>query len=294
VAPVQETRDDADIVVLDGAHASRRHAGHGHTVRGTFRVEARQGCGTPTGAWRRVATASEAVGPLALDAVSGGVSSRPVHNICFHGIGSPRRALEPGEENYWISVEAFLRMLDLLAERPAVRISFDDGNASDVDIALDALRARGLSATFFVVAGRLGEVGSLGRDDLRALDGAGMTIGTHGMDHRSWRGLDAADLERELVDARIQIAEAVGHAIDEAALPLGAYDRRLLGALRQLGYTKVHTSDRRVAREGNWLQPRFSVVATDTPETLENEMLATPARASAYWNRAKNRLKRLR
>ena len=84
------------------------------------------------------------------------MSSLSVHNICFHGIGTPKRELEPGEGRYWISVDAFLAMLDVLARRPGVRISFDDGNRSDFDVALDALRARGLSATFFVVAGRLG------------------------------------------------------------------------------------------------------------------------------------------
>ena len=114
------------------------------------------------------------------------------------------------------------------------------------------------------------------------------------LDHRPWRGLAPADLERELVVARARIADAVGHAVDEAALPLGAYDRRVLGALRRLGYTKVYTSDRRVARAADWLQPRFSVVATDTPETLEADMLAAPSRTGALWSRAKERVKRLR
>lgn len=222
------------------------------------------------------------------------MSSLSVHNICFHGIGTPKRELEPGEGLYWTSVDAFLAMLDVLARRPGVRISFDDGNRSDVDVALDALRARGLSATFFVVAGRLGAPGSLDVDDLRELDRAGMTIGTHGLDHRPWRGLAPADLEGELVVARARIADAVGHAVDEAALPLGVYDRRVLGALRRLGYKKVYTSDRRVARAADWLQPRFSVVATDTPETLEADMLAAPSRRGALWSRAKERVKRLR
>jgi peptidoglycan/xylan/chitin deacetylase (PgdA/CDA1 family) len=241
-----------------------------------------------------VATASKIIALVRFDVMSGAVTSEFVHNICFHGIGRPGRELEPGEGLYWISVDAFLAMLDVLVERPGVRISFDDGNRSDVDVAFDALQARGLSATFFVVAGRLGAPGSLDGDDLRELDRAGMTIGTHGMDHRPWRGLVADDLQRELVVARSWIAEAVGHAIEEAALPLGAYDRRVLGALRQLGYKKVHTSDRGAARAGDWLQPRFSVVATDTPVTLETDMLVAPSRASALWNGAKIRVKRLR
>ena len=91
-----------------------------------------------------------------------------------------------------------------------MRITFDDGNRSDVDVALDALRERNLQATFFVLAGRLGSRGSVDADGLRALDSDGMTIGTHGMDHRPWRRLAPLDRERELVGARERIAEAVG------------------------------------------------------------------------------------
>ena len=55
-----------------------------------------------------------------------------VHGICFHGIGVPRRPLEPGEERYWITADAFHTIMDAIAEIPGIRISFDDGNASDL------------------------------------------------------------------------------------------------------------------------------------------------------------------
>jgi peptidoglycan/xylan/chitin deacetylase (PgdA/CDA1 family) len=95
-----------------------------------------------------------------------------------------------------------------------------------------------------------------------------MTIGSHGMDHRPWRRLEPVERKRELVDARERIADIVGHPVSEAALPTGAYDRRLLRELRRLGYSAVHTSDRRPAKTGAWLQPRFSVVAGDTGESV--------------------------
>ena len=100
-----------------------------------------------------------------------------VVNVCFHGIGTPQRVLEPGEDSYWISRDTFLGVLDRVVDRDHVRLSFDDGNASDVEFALPALLERGLTATFFVVAGRLDQPGSLSRDDVRRLHDAGMTIG---------------------------------------------------------------------------------------------------------------------
>lgn len=197
-------------------------------------------------------------------------------NICFHGIGTPRRELEPGEDRYWVGAAVFQRILDDLVTWPAVRISFDDGNASDVAVALPALVERGLTADFFVVAGRLDQPGSLGTDEVRELHRRGMGVGSHGMAHRSWRGMDPSTRERELVLAREHLAAVTGTRIDTAACPLGKYDRGVLAHLRRLGYARVFTSDRRRARPQAWLQPRYSVRRHDTPQSLRAEALARP------------------
>lgn len=197
-------------------------------------------------------------------------------NICFHGVGAPRRELEPGEDPYWVAAGQFHRILDELLTWPGVRISFDDGNLSDLTDALPALLERGLVADFFVLAGRLGTAGSLDRDDVRTLQGHGMRIGTHGMAHRSWRGMDRATRQRELVAARTELAELTGTPVDRAACPLGSYDRGVLSHLRRLGYHRVFTSDRRRARPDAWLQPRYSVRRQDTPESLRAEALVKP------------------
>lgn len=194
-------------------------------------------------------------------------------NLCFHGIGMPDRALEPGEEPYWISADLFHAVLDEVAGRDDVRLSFDDSNASDVEIGLPGLLERGLGATFFVLAGRFGSRGSLDQDQVRLLADSGMGIGSHGMDHIPWRGLDDAHRHRELVEARDRIESVVRRPVDEAALPLGRYDRALLRELRDLGYTAVHTSDRAHARTSAWLQPRFSLVGTDTLASVRTDAL---------------------
>jgi peptidoglycan/xylan/chitin deacetylase (PgdA/CDA1 family) len=193
-------------------------------------------------------------------------------NVCFHGIGTPGRELEPGEAPYWVTADRFREILDELATWPAVRISFDDGNASDVEYGLPGLAERGLRADFFVLAGRLGAAGSLDADQVRALAAHGMTIGSHGMAHRSWRGMDPTTRDAELVAARQRLAEAADTPVEMAACPLGRYDRRLLTDLRRLGYRHVFTSDRRPARAGAWLQPRYSVRHTDTAASLRAEV----------------------
>jgi len=202
------------------------------------------------------------------------MSGTELRNISFHGIGTPNGPeREPDEHRYWVTESAFLRVLDLCAEQPNVRLSFDDGNASDAAIALPALRERGLTADFFPIADRLGTPGNLDDEAVKALATAGMTIGTHGAAHRPWTKVPPADQNTELQDARARIAEAAGRPVDTAACPFGAYDRKVLQALRTAGYRTVFTSDARPAHSGSWLQPRYSVEADDTPETVRTRML---------------------
>ena len=125
--------------------------------------------------------------------------------LIFHGIGTPERVLEPGEAPYWISVARFDAILDQVQAAPRpdrIRLSFDDGNASDHDIALPRLLARGLAADFFVLSGRIGQPGSLSAGQICALAAADMGIGSHGIAHRDWRRTGAADLEAEVTGSR--------------------------------------------------------------------------------------------
>lgn len=189
-------------------------------------------------------------------------------NICFHGIGTCRREREEGESRYWISEDRFSEILDVVEEQSHVRLSFDDGNASDMQVALPELSSRGLTATFFAVAGRLDDADSISASDLRQLRAAGMNVGSHGWAHIPWRHLTPSQQHKEFVEARLLLAEASDGDVDEAALPLGRFDRRVLAALRQQGYRTVYSSDRLPARPDAWLQGRFSVTKDDTAATV--------------------------
>lgn len=200
--------------------------------------------------------------------------------LCFHGIGTRQRELESEEAGYWVSRDQFLAILDEVADWRAVDISFDDGNVSDLEIALPALRDRGLAGTFYALAGRLDQPGSLGAEDLRALVTAGMEVGSHGWHHVPWTGLDARSFRQETSQARSCLAEITGRPVTKAALPLGRYDRRVLRGLKAEAYERVCSSDRAMAREGGWLFPRFSVHAGDGPDSIRM-MVSAAARPSA-------------
>ena len=188
--------------------------------------------------------------------------------LLFHGIGTPGRQLEPGEAPYWISAAQFEHVLDRICAAPQpdlFRISFDDGNLSDHDIALPLLLERGLRADFFVLSGRIDTPGSLGEGHIRALQAAGMAIGSHGVAHRDWRGLDPAALRAELTDSRAVLEAICGHAITTAGIPFGGYDARVLRALRQAGYTTAYSSDRGTMNPHAFLRPRTSIQGAMQP-----------------------------
>ena len=186
----------------------------------------------------------------------------------FHGIGAPRRELDEGERGVWLDRRRFAEILDAVRDRADVRLTFDDGNRSDVDEALPELASRGMHARFFVCAGRFGDPDFVDRVQVRELRDAGMAIGSHGMDHVGWRRLSPAGTQREIVDAKNLLEDVLEEPVEHAACPFGAYDRRSLGALREAGFARVYTSDGGPAGDGDWLVARRTVQRWDTAESV--------------------------
>lgn len=192
-----------------------------------------------------------------------------VRVINFHGIGTPKRMLEPGEAPYWIDVERFKYMLDRIVAHPDRRnlvITFDDGNLSDIEIGLPELLARGMSAEFFVLTGRLEKPGSLSADDTRTLLSSGMAIGSHGVDHQDWSRLPAEALQEELTASKNTLEAICGEPIRFAAIPFGRYNAAVLEAARKAGYDALYSSDGGMMDPAAYLRPRSSV-RSDTSDS---------------------------
>jgi peptidoglycan/xylan/chitin deacetylase (PgdA/CDA1 family) len=186
--------------------------------------------------------------------------------LTVHGIGPAARPLDHGEDRTWITIEQFEQVLDSVVGRTDVRLTFDDGNASDVEIGLPRLLERGLSAEFFVLAGRLGEPGRLAPADVRRLHESGMRVGSHGWAHRDWRRVGLGLQAQEFRDSRRVLGELTGRAVSRVSIPFGSYDRHVLRHLRRTGITCAYTSDGGRARPDSWLQPRNSLHTDIGPE----------------------------
>lgn len=186
----------------------------------------------------------------------------------FHGIGEPGRALEPGEHELWIEPSSFEGVVSAVAERPEVHLTFDDANASDHSHALPVLLEHDLHATFFVLSGRLDCPGSLTSSQVRELASAGMSIGTHGMHHISWRKLDPALRVDELRTARLTLEDLVQRPVRQASLPFGQYDARTLRQLIAERYEHVLTSDGYWRRGTGLVIPRRTIHRNDTADAI--------------------------
>lgn len=194
----------------------------------------------------------------------------------------PHDGVSAEESFFWITRQAFTTLLDNIVAAQSkvdvpIIITFDDGNASDAVVALPELVRRGLKAAFFVCAGRIGVPHYLDRIALADLIAAGMEVGTHGQDHRKWRGLDDSAFNTEIREARRHIEDLCGVAIRKAAIPFGSYDRRLLQRLRDEQFECVYTSDRGLARSDAWLKPRDTIDNTWRETDMKRALTARPS-----------------
>ena len=217
----------------------------------------------------------------------------------FHGVGAVPSAVDRAEAAVWWDEAPFLRALDEIAasapkfEYP-IALTFDDGNASDVEIALPALIKRGLKATFFVCAGRVGTANYLDAVGIDNLLRAGMTVGSHGMNYVDWRVASDRDLDNEIEGARMRLEDICGKAIDVAALPFGSYDRRVIRRLKRANWRCVYSSDGGLARADAWFKPRETLREAPKGQDLIPQMRAKDTLRKALWRRLAGLLKRCR
>lgn len=214
--------------------------------------------------------------------------------LTFHGLGSPPSDAPPEDRPYWVDVNVFEQVLDLLTDASRQQVTFDDGFVSDYDVAYARLRERGMTGVFFVLAGRIDQSGSLSGRQIREMADAGMVFGNHGMDHRSWRSMDKATAHRELVESRDRLEQIVGRPVTLAACPLGQYDRRSLAQLYDAGYERVHTSDRGWTSPGRWLASRNTVTQAHTPADIADWLENSPGVLAQVAGQGKQWIKRWR
>jgi peptidoglycan/xylan/chitin deacetylase (PgdA/CDA1 family) len=171
-------------------------------------------------------------------------------------------------------VVSFAALVDALEGRGtlpkrAVVLTFDDGWENQYRHAFPILRRFGMTATFFVFTSPIGKDGKLMTwEQLRALEAAGMTVGSHTRTHPVLPDYHAA-LHNEVEMSRADIAQHLGRAPDFFAYPFGAWDAQSAAWARAAGYRAA-----RAYRGGAWNSPADlyhlrAVPVTDNMQAFE-------------------------
>ncbi|HEX3122248.1 MAG TPA: polysaccharide deacetylase family protein [Rhodanobacteraceae bacterium] len=161
----------------------------------------------------------------------------------------------------WLAANGYrtARLRDLQLQRPDsarnVMITFDDGDISNLQVALPELSKRRMVAEFFVTADFVGRPGRLAPQDLRTLADAGMSVQAHGCSHRYLDELSLAEVEEELSASKQRLEAILGQSVTALALPGGRGGERERALALGMGYLDVLGSV--PGRNRQWSRGRY-------------------------------------
>ena len=212
------------------------------------------------------------------------LSGAPV--LMYHGLGAAVPATVNGRESkYWVTPAAFARHLAQIREagqrvrtlydfwsgepdgpenQSAVVLTFDDGRATDYEIAFPLLLAAGARSEFFVNTAAIERAGYLTWSQIVEMQHAGMSFQSHAHDHVLLPGLSERLLRNELETSKRLIEDRVGRGVDFLAAPYGLLDRRVIATAREVGYQAVCSSLSWPARPGGAVVNRVAVYRDTT------------------------------
>ena len=124
-----------------------------------------------------------------------------------------------------------------------VVITFDDGLANNYTNAFPILKKLNLTATIFVITHSIGNSQYLEWNQLREMEGEGVSIQSHTVTHRPLVGLKNDQMRYELDGSKKCIEDHLGSRVDFLSVPHGMIDRKVIEVAQAVGYRGVCTSE---------------------------------------------------
>lgn len=211
--------------------------------------------------------------------------------LAYHSIGES--VAEVGANLYCVPVAEFRKQMEYVArvtkrqryketkiqetshkstraQDTGIEVTFDDGDITNYTKAYPILKEFGMKASFFIIVEWVGAKGYMNWDQIKELEQAGMTIGSHGMTHRILLELKDDEIEHELKASKKLLEDNLGCYIDCLSVPRGFHSAKILNKARELGYKTIFTSDNRVVVRSDWNMDRF-VRAMNSDGTLTDK-----------------------
>jgi peptidoglycan/xylan/chitin deacetylase (PgdA/CDA1 family) len=154
---------------------------------------------------------------------------------------------------------ALMGLGDWAAQRPATGrqaiVTFDDAFLDLRENALPVLSRLGLSATTYVVAGRIGGTNAwdadagaqvcplMDRADLLAWQAAGQEIGSHGLTHVHLTRIPLAQARAEIFDSKKKLEDIAGRAVRHFCYPYGDLNPAIRDLVAEAGYATATTTE---------------------------------------------------
>jgi peptidoglycan/xylan/chitin deacetylase (PgdA/CDA1 family) len=156
--------------------------------------------------------------------------------------------------------------------RGLVGITFDDGYAGMVEMALPELLRHGFGATMYICSGLLSGTANwddvppwpiMSADQVRELAAAGMEIGSHTITHLRMARADTDQLKAEVNESKTSLSELIGAPIRSFAYPYGSMDEAARQAVRDAGYDHACAVMTPMAQLGFMTLPRMFIAECD-------------------------------
>lgn len=202
--------------------------------------------------------------------------------LMYHAIEDsdhPAGGKDAGEQLYVLQVSQFREQMEYLRqegfrtflleefmnsnELPAkgVALTFDDGHESNYTLAFPILQEFGFKATFFITTDWIWKPYFMSGEQIKALDDAGMGIGSHGKTHHYLSDLADNEIQDELSESKVMLENIIDKKIRAISYPGGRQNKITDNIVVHSGYDIVCCS-----RPAKYLTigshasiPRFSI-----------------------------------